>query len=107
MLDLLTRWVGSGNTFNGDPGLGRGIVETCGTSGIRAFSNWQGVSLNSSTQYFLRSTCPRGVNGVNIERPSGPFDTPGFELATTLYDGTQPYAAGLVVLGGQPQAEAG
>ena len=97
----------SGNTFNGNPGIGRGIIETCGTSGIRAFSNWQGVSLNSSSQYFVRSTCPRGISGVNIERPSGPFDTPSFELATTLHDGTQPFTAGLVVLAGQPETEGG
>ena len=96
-----------GNTFNGDPGPGRGIIETCGTSGLRVLGNWQGVSLNASNQWLVRSTCPQGVRTASIERPSGPFDTPGFELVATLFDGTQTYSEGLVTLMNQPLAEGG
>ena len=55
----------------------------------------------------LRPSGVREAYHPKIEASCGPFDTPGFELVTTLHDGTQPYAAGLVVLGGQPQAEGG
>jgi hypothetical protein len=64
-----------GNTFNGDPGSGRGIIETRMTAGIRAFSNWQGPSLNSSTRFFVRALEAESVTGVNVERPSGPCAT--------------------------------
>eukprot|EP01051_Picozoa_sp_SAG22_P008017 SAG22_NODE_589_length_8828_cov_4.479895_5_plen_131_part_00 len=42
--------------------------------------------------------CPAGIRSVYIERPSGPFDTPGFQLVATLYDGKQAYTERLVII---------